>query len=40
MDMPYIVCCTAYQGASFERAAISSGMDAFLTKPVSSKELD
>ena len=39
LDMPYIICCTAYAEAHFKRAALSAGMDGFLTKPVSSEEL-
>ena len=37
--MPYICCCTAYAEASFKRRAIEAGMDNFLTKPMSYKDL-
>ena len=36
---PFICCCTAYAEASFKRTALLSGMDEFLTKPVSQQEL-
>ena len=38
--MPYICCCTAYMEATFKREALAAGMNNFLTKPVSSEDLD
>jgi CheY-like chemotaxis protein len=35
VDTPYICCCTAYGEAGFKSKALSSGMDDFLTKPIS-----
>jgi len=32
-------CCTAYDEESFRRQAFLAGMDSFVTKPVSSEEL-
>ena len=36
---PFICCCTAYAEASFKSTALLSGMDEFLTKPISQQEL-
>ena len=36
---PYICCVTAYQEASFKNKAFSSGMDRFVSKPVSNDQL-
>lgn len=35
----YICCVTAYSEASYKRKALESGMDCFLTKPVSWENL-
>ena len=39
LKKPLICCCTAYSEASFKRTALDSGMDQFLTKPVTFMEL-
>ena len=36
---PVICCCTAYTDSTFMRQAYLAGMNKFLTKPVSDKEL-
>ena len=38
-QMPFICCCTAYTEAQFRDAALDSGMNHFLSKPISSDEL-
>ena len=38
-EQPYICCCTAYNGQSFEQEAYSAGMDYFISKPVSKEML-
>ena len=39
-SVPYICCCTAYSEATFKRQALASGMDHFITKPISYYELE
>ena len=39
IEIPYICCVTAYAEASFKARAIESGMDYYITKPVSNIEL-
>ena len=38
--IPFICCCTAYTDGKFKRIALEAGMNHFLNKPVSKKELD
>ena len=40
LPLPFICCCTAYAEASFKTNALASGMDYFVTKPVSDDELN
>ena len=39
LQKPFICYCTSYSEAHFMRKAIEAGMDKFLTKPVTLKEL-
>ena len=39
ITQPYICCCTAYSEDSYMQEAVDSGMDNFLTKPVTKKNL-
>lgn len=36
IEAPYMCCCTAYSDAVFRNTALSSGMQNFMTKPVSA----
>ena len=36
LPAPYMCCCSAYDGQTYYRAAISSGMDLFLRKPITA----
>lgn len=38
-DMPYVCCCTAYDGDDFKKLAMEAGMKNFLTKPISFDEI-
>ena len=37
-EIPYICCLSAYTEAGFKSKAISSGMNDFMTKPITSEE--
>ena len=39
IPQPFICCCTSYTEDNFKNEAINVGMNDFLTKPVSSKQL-
>ena len=36
---PFICCCTAYTEAQYQRIAIESGMDKFISKPINNDEI-
>ena len=40
VQRPYICCCTAFTETHHRQSALSSGMDYFLSKPVSPEELE
>ena len=40
VDEPLIFCVTAYSEATFKREAFMAGMDKFLSKPLSTYDLD
>ena len=37
---PFICCCTAYSEAVYKNRAIEAGMDYFLSKPITSVEIN
>ena len=38
-DRPYICCCTAYSEAQYQRIALESGMDEFISKPIETEDI-
>lgn len=40
MEPPYIACLTAFEDNEFKEEALSSGMQAFINKPISREQLN
>ena len=39
IEMPYICCCSAYGHESYAQQAIAAGMNFFMSKPITSKDV-